>query len=274
MWDERLETNGRIEQVWFAGAHSNVGGGYPKEGMSLVALHWMMAKARAQGLRFSRRALEDYGSRQNVNDKLYDPRCGLAAYYRYAPRNIGKICEENGIRPTIHRSVFERIARATDAYAPGNLPSPVQVVDTQPAPSVDARLAAQVNLALINGRGELEMATKWVSLRRSLQYFLMAATAGLLAAAYWKGATLLANWRLAFGLLLGSCLLSRLARARIAAIYSTFWRRALREVVAASPSAPTLTRTARRIPGLVVPEASRAYEGRSPLKLVANDAQP
>jgi hypothetical protein len=34
LWDEREEDTGRIEQVWFAGAHSNVGGGYPKPGMS------------------------------------------------------------------------------------------------------------------------------------------------------------------------------------------------------------------------------------------------
>jgi len=33
-----LEHDPRIEQVWFAGCHANVGGGYEKQGLSLVAL--------------------------------------------------------------------------------------------------------------------------------------------------------------------------------------------------------------------------------------------
>jgi len=262
MWDESCERNGRIEQVWFAGAHSNVGGGYPKEGMSLVALHWMMTKARAEELRFSPRALEDYTSRQNVNDKLYDSRSGLAVYYRYKPRDIGKICEAHGIRPRIHASVFDRIACATDGYAPGNLPGAVQIVDTNTTHSSGANLEPLVNEASSNGGRELGRAKKWVLLRRSLHYLLVAATAPLLLAKYWHDeaspasdlARSAADWAstlvpsigpwlghnvvlplfgnrlLAFGLLvtaLGFYLLSRLARARIASIYSTFWRRTL-----------------------------------------------
>ena len=33
-----------LRQVWFAGAHSNVGGGYPEHGLSDVALAWMAAQ--------------------------------------------------------------------------------------------------------------------------------------------------------------------------------------------------------------------------------------
>ena len=42
----------RVEQVWFTGVHSNVGGGYPKQGLSLVTLDWMMERAEEQGLKF------------------------------------------------------------------------------------------------------------------------------------------------------------------------------------------------------------------------------
>jgi uncharacterized protein (DUF2235 family) len=38
-----------IEQVWFAGAHANVGGGYPNCGLSDMALIWMMARIEALG---------------------------------------------------------------------------------------------------------------------------------------------------------------------------------------------------------------------------------
>ena len=40
----------RIEQVWFPGVHANVGGGYPQQGLSLVALDWMIQHATTAGL--------------------------------------------------------------------------------------------------------------------------------------------------------------------------------------------------------------------------------
>jgi glutathione S-transferase len=41
----------RVEEVWFAGAHADVGGGYPvnQSGLSDIALDWMMSKVAAQG---------------------------------------------------------------------------------------------------------------------------------------------------------------------------------------------------------------------------------
>jgi uncharacterized protein (DUF2235 family) len=52
LWDEAGANPGQIEQVWFAGVHSNMGGAYPKQGMSLVSLDWMMEQAEQSGLRF------------------------------------------------------------------------------------------------------------------------------------------------------------------------------------------------------------------------------
>jgi uncharacterized protein (DUF2235 family) len=41
-----------LEQVWFAGVHSDVGGGYSDTGLSEIALLWMAEKARGCGLAF------------------------------------------------------------------------------------------------------------------------------------------------------------------------------------------------------------------------------
>ena len=41
--------NDRIQQVWFAGVHANVGGGYPDDGLACTALDWMMRHARRPG---------------------------------------------------------------------------------------------------------------------------------------------------------------------------------------------------------------------------------
>ena len=40
------------EQAWFAGVHSDVGGGCPDTGLSYKALLWMVQKAAACGLRW------------------------------------------------------------------------------------------------------------------------------------------------------------------------------------------------------------------------------
>jgi uncharacterized protein (DUF2235 family) len=133
LWNEEYETDGRVLQVWFPGVHANVGGGYPKQGMSLVALDWMMAEAEARGLRFihvDRQFVQDHYDPQ---DKLYDSRASLAIYYRWQPRSLAELCKKHKMgTPKVHVSVFERIANGTDGYAPGNVPYDCEVVTTRP----------------------------------------------------------------------------------------------------------------------------------------------
>ena len=126
------EAKPNIEQVWFAGVHSNVGGGYPKQGMSLVALDWMMQKAQQNGLRILSDDRKDYWEHGNVDDKMYDSRAGLGVFYRWKPRNMQKLWVDQraGTLPPIHLSVLERIAHGTDGYAPGTLAPAVSVTFT------------------------------------------------------------------------------------------------------------------------------------------------
>jgi uncharacterized protein (DUF2235 family) len=79
----------RISQVWFTGVHSDVGGGYPQDGLSYVTLDWMLDRAKAYGLRYFDKQRDLLIDPQiNPADKLNDSRKGLAGYYRYKPRNI------------------------------------------------------------------------------------------------------------------------------------------------------------------------------------------
>lgn len=50
----------RVKQVWFEGAHSDVGGGYRSTGLSDTALLWMAGEAHAAGLVFDVPLLERY----------------------------------------------------------------------------------------------------------------------------------------------------------------------------------------------------------------------
>jgi uncharacterized protein (DUF2235 family) len=135
LWHHRGGDDRRIDQTWFAGAHSNVGGGYPKQGVSLVALEWMLEKAEQAGLRLVPGDREYYRDHANVDDKVYDPRAGLGVFYRWKPRDMAALCAANRVAPTVHLSVLERIAHGTEDYAPGNLAPDARVVIT---PSGDA----------------------------------------------------------------------------------------------------------------------------------------
>ena len=92
----------RISQVWFTGVHADVGGGYPQNGLSFVALDWMMDRAAAYGLHYldeQRRLLID--PQIDPTDKLNDSRKGLASYYRYKPRNLKELYEAPPYKPSI-----------------------------------------------------------------------------------------------------------------------------------------------------------------------------
>jgi uncharacterized protein (DUF2235 family) len=125
------EGQSNLEQVWFAGVHSNVGGGYPKQGMSLVTLDWIIQKAGENGLRILSDDVKTYWEHGSVDDKLYDSRAGLGVFYRWKPRDMRALSEKHGAgTPQVHLSVLERIAHGTEGYAPGTLAPRVQVVFT------------------------------------------------------------------------------------------------------------------------------------------------
>ena len=154
LWDESKEPQDRthtrderISQVWFAGMHANVGGGYPDDAVALVSLKWMSDQASAHGLQFVPNLIEHHTAKRDPIGRIYDSRAGLKGYYRYNPRRIEFLtngqAHERGFfnrrwprpnptvsveRVKIHESVFTRIASAPDAYAPIVLPSRYAVV--------------------------------------------------------------------------------------------------------------------------------------------------
>ena len=147
---ERKVSAGRIEQVWFAGTHSDVGGGYPDDALSYVSLYWMMGKAKAAGLRLKRRSEREVRQTKNEFGTIHNSRSGLSAYYRYQPRKIAARVEPpdatarimqdpdrqgHGLLRSvkIHESVVNRIRSGFDRYAPVVLPGTYEVVSSNGA---------------------------------------------------------------------------------------------------------------------------------------------
>jgi uncharacterized protein (DUF2235 family) len=62
-----------LEQVWFSGVHSDVGGGYAETGLSDIAIGWLIEKAKTHGLGFRDDFLADPGwFTPDVNGELHN----------------------------------------------------------------------------------------------------------------------------------------------------------------------------------------------------------
>lgn len=121
------ETDTRIQEVWFSGVHSDVGGGYPDDMAAHVPLLWMIgelekaaASAPARALGFHAGAIEDFKQTASAFGPLHDSRAGAAVLYRYDPRQVtAKDPKGNDYyRRTVHHSVVERLVDGYDEYAP------------------------------------------------------------------------------------------------------------------------------------------------------------
>ncbi|MGC1547497.1 MAG: DUF2235 domain-containing protein [Rhodanobacter sp.] len=148
-----------IRQVWFAGVHADVGGGYTEaeSGLSKYPLLWMIEEAYAKGLLINRAMVNHLvlghprkGSNHVyvVPDATAKLHVSMTAGWKllewlpkkvkwrecaqrhsllgwYLPRAEPRAIPEGAF---VHRSVFERIERMPD-YRPVNLPANYQVED-------------------------------------------------------------------------------------------------------------------------------------------------
>jgi len=117
LWDfVDMPEDARLDQRWFAGVHSNVGGGYLDDGLSQIALHWLANAIRDAGGLFHEQFFEGLPAmaahRGELRDSFGFPYWLLGRY----PRPISSVAT---LDPTVE-------ARWTDPqvdppYRPANL---------------------------------------------------------------------------------------------------------------------------------------------------------
>jgi uncharacterized protein (DUF2235 family) len=142
-----------IRQVWFAGVHADIGGGYPEEesGLAKFPLDWMTREASAQGLQINsamrnhlvlgrpRAGARTVFVKPDATACLHDPmtwgwrplewlpkvRWSAGSHPAftglYLPRGERRIIADPTRRPLIHQSVIDRMNKTN--YRPENLPS-------------------------------------------------------------------------------------------------------------------------------------------------------
>jgi uncharacterized protein (DUF2235 family) len=110
--EERLKGYGieqqLLEQTWFVGAHSNVGGGYPDTGLSDQAFGWMARRAMRHGLALDMK----YVGHTQANSRylLVNSR---TAKWRLSPEKLRTVCQTDPSE-RIHYTAVNRL-KASDA---------------------------------------------------------------------------------------------------------------------------------------------------------------
>jgi hypothetical protein len=106
-----------LEQRWFAGVHTNVGGGYEHDGLANCSLHWMKDKAAALGLSVDETFLRYY--KPWFGDEL---RTSMTWFYRLLGRYVRPIGTGVDSHEVIDESVRRRQLYRPVSYHPANVP--------------------------------------------------------------------------------------------------------------------------------------------------------
>jgi uncharacterized protein (DUF2235 family) len=119
LWHQQENAGKQVlEQVWFAGVHSDVGGGFPESesGLSDISLQWMLGKAESCNLSFEKILLKP--------DLMTQMHESYKGFYKLQPklyRPIGTVTPGKGnTNEYVHPSVIEKY-RKDSTYKPPNL---------------------------------------------------------------------------------------------------------------------------------------------------------
>ena len=135
LWTGEINSDQIVEQTWFAGVHSDVGGGYEQATLSNVALSWMVSKSRALGLDFSNEYLS-YRGEMHADD-LHDS-------YNWTYGAMEKLGVKQGVRqlqgeldnPPINISIHESVIQRMDQVVTYQ---PINFINTLPVSRTDER---------------------------------------------------------------------------------------------------------------------------------------
>ena len=110
LWTGTAPPGSTIEQVWFAGSHADVGGGFSDRELADIPLLWMIDRAKSAGLQVDEATtgLLPEPAAINVLGPTHDPREGWSVKDRLTP-TIRSVCEKD-----VAVEFFERLYRPLD----------------------------------------------------------------------------------------------------------------------------------------------------------------
>lgn len=107
LWVPPMPANVKaVEQTWFCGVHSNIGGGYVDAGLSDIALKWMMDHAKNHGLVIN----PEYVARRVDPNVFGELRDSLSSLYRTPFTGLprARVIGGGALGESVHPSVYQR----------------------------------------------------------------------------------------------------------------------------------------------------------------------
>jgi uncharacterized protein (DUF2235 family) len=109
-----------VDEVWFRGAHADVGGGYRDRLLGGISLNWMIRQLRDRDSKSDSKVQllpSKAGVREDPKEESHDPEHGLlwGMLYRKLSRDLPAYTEKtdyNGGKLKLHRSVIERLKKS------------------------------------------------------------------------------------------------------------------------------------------------------------------
>jgi uncharacterized protein (DUF2235 family) len=146
LWTSAPKPGQTLEQVWFPGTHSDVGGGFASRGLPEIALTWMIEKATGAGLAFDSGVATAFPIQGDVTAGLnYLERGGLWNLLS-ADRLIGMVRGATDVSQSLNAAVLDRWDREV-SYRPVNLADYLARTKNPRAPSVRPKGASAIRRA-------------------------------------------------------------------------------------------------------------------------------
>ena len=111
LWDEKnLSAGQTMNQVWFAGVHSDIGGWYRTRDLSSIALSWMIEKAKSAGLKVDAKLFKEKQAERDPLGRMHKSYDRFWVFRGEKRRDIPA-------NSHIHQSVIDR-ADGVPGYSP------------------------------------------------------------------------------------------------------------------------------------------------------------
>ena len=98
IWSYNPKPGQTVDQVWFCGAHSDIGGGYAECRLSDIALDWMIQKAQQAGLGFDNDVVQAHPLQPDPLGKLHNSK---TSFYRLTPGIDRKLGQTQSLHPSV-----------------------------------------------------------------------------------------------------------------------------------------------------------------------------
>ena len=116
VWDYKAKPGQVVEQVWFPGVHSDVGGGYDDPSLSDIALNWMIDRAKTAGLEFDAGVMNAHPTHPTPTANMHN---SMTVFYR-VEGELQRPIAVNDPTQSLHESVRARWD-ADPSYRPRNV---------------------------------------------------------------------------------------------------------------------------------------------------------